>query len=122
MELSQLEVFLAVARERRFSRAADKLFRTQSAVSQTVRKLEEELGVSLFLREGKRLRLAPAGKILLDYADRMLALADEAKASVRDPRPRGLFRLGAMESAAAVRLPGPKSRMTTSVGPSVSMV
>ena len=42
MELSQLEVFLAVARERRFSRAAEKLFRTQSAVSQTIRKLEDE--------------------------------------------------------------------------------
>ena len=42
MELSQLEVFLAVARERRFSRAADKLFRTQSAVSQTIRKLEDD--------------------------------------------------------------------------------
>jgi len=47
MELSQLEVFLAVARERRFSRAAEKLFRTQSAVSQTIHKLEGELGEAL---------------------------------------------------------------------------
>jgi DNA-binding transcriptional LysR family regulator len=47
MELSQLEVFLAVAREHRFSRAAEKLYRTQSAVSQTIRKLEDELGESL---------------------------------------------------------------------------
>ncbi len=46
MELSQLEVFLAVAREHRFSRAAEKLYRTQSAVSQTIRKLENELGES----------------------------------------------------------------------------
>ena len=44
MELSQLEVFLSVAREGRFSRAAEKLYRTQSAVSQTIRKLEDELG------------------------------------------------------------------------------
>ena len=44
MDLSQLEVFLAVARERRFSRAAEKLFRTQSAISQTIRKLEIEIG------------------------------------------------------------------------------
>ena len=47
MELSQLEVFLAVARERRFSRAAENLYRTQSAVSQTIRKLEDDLGESL---------------------------------------------------------------------------
>jgi DNA-binding transcriptional LysR family regulator len=45
--------------------------------------------------------------MLLDYADRLLALADEARAAVQDPRPRGVFRLGAMDSTAAVRLPGP---------------
>ncbi|HZP17456.1 MAG TPA: LysR family transcriptional regulator, partial [Terriglobales bacterium] len=50
MDLSQLEVFLAVAREGGFSRAADKLFRTQSAVSQAVRKLEAEIGEPLFDR------------------------------------------------------------------------
>ena len=57
----------------------------------------------------KRLHLSPAGQVLLDYADRLLALADEARHAVQDPRPRGIFRLGAMESTAAVRLPGPVS-------------
>jgi DNA-binding transcriptional LysR family regulator len=75
-----------------------------------VRQLEEELGTALFIREGKRrLHLAPAGRRLLDYADRLLALAEEARSAVQDPRPRGLLRLGAMESTAAVRLPTPLS-------------
>ena len=72
-----------------------------------IRQLEEDVGVSLFIREGKRLHLSPAGQVLLDYADRLLALAEEARHAVQDPRPRGIFRLGAMESTAAVRLPGP---------------
>jgi DNA-binding transcriptional LysR family regulator len=63
----------------------------------------------LFIREGKRLHLTPSGQVLLGYTDRLLALADEARAAVHDPRPRGMFRLGAMESTAAVRLPEPLS-------------
>jgi DNA-binding transcriptional LysR family regulator len=63
--------------------------------------------VRLFSRQGKRLVLTPAGQTLLDYADRLLALASEAEAALHDERPRGQFRLGAMESTAAVRLPGP---------------
>ncbi len=65
MELSQLEVFLAVARERTFSRAAEKLFRTQSAVSQTIRKLEDELGEALLDRSSREGVLTDAGKVLL---------------------------------------------------------
>ena len=61
MELSQLEVFLAVAREHRFSRAAEKLYRTQSAVSQTIRKLEDELGEALFDRSSREGVLTDAG-------------------------------------------------------------
>ncbi len=61
MDLSQLEVFLTVAREGRFSRAAEKLFRTQSAVSQTIRKLEDELGESLFDRSSRDGVLTDAG-------------------------------------------------------------
>ena len=53
--------------------------------------------------------LSPAGQVLLGYADRLLDLAQEAREAVQDVRPRGLFRLGAMESTAAVRLPGPLS-------------
>src|SRR3978361_1637596 len=58
------------------------------------------------VREGKRLPRAPAGQVLLGYAERLLALAEEARGAVHDEQPRGTFRLGAMESTAAVRLPG----------------
>jgi DNA-binding transcriptional LysR family regulator len=105
MDLSALRIFRAVVREGGVTRAAARLNRVQSNVTTRIRQLEEELGVALFLRQGKRLHLAPAGRVLVDYADRLLALADEARSAVQDQRPRGVFRLGAMESTAAVRLP-----------------
>ena len=107
MDLSELRIFRAVVREGGVTRAADRLHRVQSNITTRVRQLEEKLGTPLFIREGKRLHLTPSGQVLLGYADRLLALADEASAAVLDPRPRGTFRLGAMESAAAVRLPEP---------------
>jgi DNA-binding transcriptional LysR family regulator len=107
MDLSDLRIFAAVVRAGGVTRAAERLHRVQSNVTTRIRQLEEDLGVALFVREGKRLHVAPAGRLLLDYADRLLALADEAQDAVRDARPRGLFRLGAMESTAAVRLPAP---------------
>jgi len=86
MELSQLEVFLAVARERRFSRAAEKLFRTQSAVSQTIRKLEDELGEALFDRSSREGVLTDAGKVLLEYAEKLINLRSEAAESLTELR------------------------------------
>lgn len=109
MDLSDLRIFRAVVREGGVTRAAERLHRVQSNVTTRVRQLEEDLGVGLFIREGKRLHLAPAGRVLIDYADRLLALAEEARNAVHDPRPRGLFRIGSMESTAAVRLPAPLS-------------
>lgn len=107
MDLAQLHIFRTVVRAGGVTRAAEQLRRVQSNVTTRVRQLEDELGVKLFIREGKRLHLSPAGKVLLDYADRLLALANEARESVQDAKPRGLLRLGAMESTAAVRLPAP---------------
>jgi DNA-binding transcriptional LysR family regulator len=105
MDLSDLKIFSAVVHAGGITRAAEQLRRVQSGVTTRIRQLENELGVQLFIREGKRLHLAPAGKILLGYADQMFALAEEAQAAVRDRSPGGHFRLGAMESTAAVRLP-----------------
>ncbi len=93
-------------REGSVTRAAERLHRVQSNVTTRIRQLEEDLAVALFIREGKRLHLAPAGQVLLGYAERLLALADEVRGAVRDARPRGTFRIGSMESTAAVRLPG----------------
>ncbi len=106
MDLTDLLIFNAVVREGGVTRAAERLHRVQSNVTTRIRQLEEDLAVPLFIREGKRLHLAPAGQVLLGYADRLLALADEASGAVQDAKPRGTFRLGAMESTAAVRLPG----------------
>jgi DNA-binding transcriptional LysR family regulator len=86
VELSQLEVFLAVAREHRFSRAADKLFRTQSAVSQTIRKLEDELGEALFDRSSREGVLTDAGKVLYEYAEKLINLRGEAAESLSELR------------------------------------
>ena len=109
MELSDLNIFRTVVQAGGITRAAEKLNRVQSNVTTRIHQLEEQLGVQLFIREGKRMHLSPAGKVLLDYADRLLDLAHEARESVHDAKPRGLFRLGAMESTASVRLPAPLS-------------
>jgi DNA-binding transcriptional LysR family regulator len=105
MELSDLTVFRAVARAGGVTRAALQLHRVQSNVTTRIKNLEERLGVALFVREGRGMRLSAHGAVLLGYADRLLALADEAREALRDSKPRGLLRLGAMESTAAVRLP-----------------
>jgi DNA-binding transcriptional LysR family regulator len=86
MDLAQLEVFLAVAREGRFSRAADKLFRTQSAVSQTIRKLEEELSEPLFDRTSRDGVLTDAGQVLREYAEKLLNLRSDAQEALVELR------------------------------------
>lgn len=107
MDLAALHIFRTVARTGGIIRAAEQLHRVQSNVTTRIKQLEEDLGTPLFLREGKRMQLSPAGKILLEYANRLLALADEARLAVQDTTPRGTLRLGAMESTAAARLPAP---------------
>ena len=107
MDLADLQIFRSVVQEGGVTRAAEKLHRVQSNVTTRVRQLEADLGVQLFIREGKRLHLSPEGKVLLDYADRLLDLAQEAREALHDAEPRGPLRLGAMESTAAMRLPVP---------------
>ena len=107
MDLTDLQIFRSVVQEGGVTRAAEKLNRVQSNVTTRVRQLEADLGVELFIREGKRLHLSPAGQRLLDYADRLLDLAQEAREAMHDAEPRGLLRLGTMESTAAMRLPMP---------------
>jgi DNA-binding transcriptional LysR family regulator len=109
MDLADLRIFRSVANEGGITRAAEKLHRVQSNITTRVRQLEDDLGVELFIREGKKLHLSPSGKLLLGYADRLLDLAQEARDAVHDASPRGLLRLGAMESTASIRLPAPLS-------------
>lgn len=105
MELSQLRIFQAVAEEGSITRAAERLHRVPSNLSTRLRQLEELLGVELFRRQRQRLQLSPAGKVLLDYTGRMLALRDEAFAAVQGGQPAGNFALGTMYSTAAIQLP-----------------
>jgi DNA-binding transcriptional LysR family regulator len=107
MDLAQLEVFLAVAQERRFSRAADKLHRTQSAVSQTIHKLEEELGEPLFDRSSREGLLTDAGQVLQEYAERLLNLRTNAHAALAELRElhKGTLAIAANEFTALYLLP-----------------
>ncbi|AHC63411.1 LysR family transcriptional regulator NmoR [Pseudomonas aeruginosa] len=105
MDLSSLEIFRAVAHEASVTRAAQQLQRAQSNVTTRILQLEEDLGVELFLRDGKRMSLTERGSEFLAYAEQLLALADEARQSMHPAEPGGRLRLGSMESTAASRLP-----------------
>jgi DNA-binding transcriptional LysR family regulator len=107
MELGELKVFVTVATEHSFSRAAIKLCRTQPAVSQAVRRLEEDLGELLFDRSTKSAKLTHAGDALLPEAIQLLRMADEAAATVRQrsQRARAVLRIGGDERDAHILLP-----------------
>ncbi len=99
MDLFQLETFLAVAQTGSFSGAAKVVHRTQPAVSQVVRKLEEELGEALFDRSSRDGTLTDAGRVLQEYAQKMLNLRREARASLEELRQfqRGMLTIAANE-------------------------
>src|SRR5258706_2191681 len=107
MDLAALKIFLAVAHERSFSRAAAKVHRTQPAVSQAVRRLEVELGEQLFDRSSKTGTLTEAGKMLQNYGQRLVRLAEETESAVRELRDlrRGRVLIGANEAAVDTLLP-----------------
>src|SRR4051812_22274191 len=86
MDINQLEVLVTVARERSFSRAAEVLGRTQPAISQSIRRLEQEIGERLFDRSSKDGTLTPAGEVLMDHARQMLNLRNSATRSMRELR------------------------------------
>ncbi|HYT50360.1 MAG TPA: LysR family transcriptional regulator [Pyrinomonadaceae bacterium] len=107
MDINQLEVFLAVAQEKSFSRAAETLHRTQPAVSQAIRRLESELGEVLFDRSSKDGTLTAAGRVLLDFSQQMLNLRHHAHSAIRELRDldRGKLSLGANEYTVMSLLP-----------------
>ena len=107
MDIPQLETFLAIIEERGFSRAALRLHRTQPAVSQTIRRLEDDLGERLFERGSREGALTPAGEVLRLYAERLLRLRSEARSAVEQLRTlaRGRLTLAANEYPSHVLLP-----------------
>lgn len=107
MDLNQLETFLAVAEERSFSRAAQRLHRTQPAISQVIRKLEASVGETLFDRAARDGSLTAAGELLREYAQRLLALRREASSALDELKSleRGHLQLAANEYTCMYLLP-----------------
>src|SRR5262245_20908861 len=112
MDLPQLEHLLAVAVEGSFTRAAERVCRTQPAVSQSIKKLEEEVGTPLFARDVHDVVLTDAGRTLVEYARKMVGMRDEAMRRLRELKhfESGNLSIAAHESAAVYLLPGPLRR------------
>ncbi len=109
MDLLQLEHFLAVVEEGTFTRAAERVSRTQPAVSQSIKKLEEEVGAPLFARDANEVSLTEAGKLLLDYARNVVRARDEVMRGMGALKSlkSGSLTIVAHESAAVYLLPAP---------------
>jgi DNA-binding transcriptional LysR family regulator len=109
MDLLQLEHFLAVVEERTFTRAAERVGRTQPAISQSVKKLEDEVGAPLFARDLHDVSLTEAGKVLVEYARKMVRARDDAVRDVGALKTlkSGTLNIAAHESAAVYLLPAP---------------
>jgi DNA-binding transcriptional LysR family regulator len=107
VDLGELQVFLMVAKEGSFSRAAERLYRTQPAISLGIRKLEDSLGQPLFVRGSRPVRLTDAGTLLKDYAERLLNLRDEVTKGLTELEglQRGELSLGVNESSIHALLP-----------------
>jgi DNA-binding transcriptional LysR family regulator len=107
MDFDQLNTFVEVAKQGSFSLAGRKVYRSQSAVSAQIRQLEQEYGEKLFGRLGKSVRLTPAGEVLFQYANRMLAMRQESLRVVADESatPRGVLTVGANEATCLYVLP-----------------
>ncbi|MEV0012081.1 LysR family transcriptional regulator [Streptomyces sp. NPDC047973] len=107
MELRHLRTFRAVARTLNFTRAAAELSYAQSSVTEQIQSLESELAAKLFDRTNRKLSLTPAGERLVEYADQMLLLVQEARTAVEDEarQPGGQLTIGGLETLCAHRLP-----------------
>lgn len=105
LDTDLLRAFVAVADARNFTRAGDALGRTQAAVSQQVRRLEEVVGKRVFERDTKSVSLTREGELLLTYARRMLTLNDEAMALMRRPVTLPSVRIGTPDDYATMLLP-----------------
>lgn len=106
MELRQLKIFVAVAEEKSFTRAAEKMGYAQSNITTQVRLLEEEFNTRLFERLGKRIALTAEGEKLLYHAKRLLRYSSEIKeAMTSSPEPGGILNIGIAESLCLFKLP-----------------
>src|ERR1043166_5606417 len=105
-----LRSFVAIVDSGSMLHAADQVFVPQSALSLQIKRLEEMVQQALFIRDGRRLTLAPAGDVLLGYARRLLSLHDEAVAAVSAGQLSGSVRIGMVQDFAETLLPGVLAR------------
>lgn len=113
LDLSSLRSFVAIADTGGVTRAAGLLNLTQSAVSMQLKRLEEGLGLSLFMRSARKLSLTPEGEQLLTFARRMLSLNDEALSRLTSDRYEGEIRLGVPHDIVYPAMPGVLKRMAS---------
>ena len=106
LDIDQLQTFVAIVDTGSFTKAADKVFKTQSAVSMQMRRLEERIGKQLFTKDGRGNRLTGEGDRLLNYARRMIRLNNEAIAAFDDNRLEGTLRIGTPDDYADRYMPG----------------
>jgi DNA-binding transcriptional LysR family regulator len=104
LDLELLRSFVSVVEAGGFTRAGERVHRTQSTVSQQIKRLEEDVGQPLLNRSGKDVTPTEAGERLLSYARRLLSLAEEARDVLAQPGNEGAIRLGVPEDFAAYRL------------------
>ncbi|HWU63506.1 MAG TPA: LysR substrate-binding domain-containing protein [Ensifer sp.] len=105
LDIDQLQTFVAIVDTGSFTKAADRVFKTQSAVSMQMRRLEERLSKQLFIKDGRGNKLTPEGERLLIFARRMLRLNNEAVAAFDDNRLEGSLRIGTPDDYADRYMP-----------------
>jgi DNA-binding transcriptional LysR family regulator len=131
LDLDQLKTFVAIAESGSFTRAADRVAKTQSAVSMQMRRLEERVGKPIFARDGRQSRLSEDGERLLAYARRLLRLNDETLAAFEEAELSGRVRLGTPDDYADRFLPeilarfaasNPRAEVTVVCAPTPTLV
>jgi len=105
LELDVLRTFVAIAETNSFSSAANAVFRTPSAVSMQIKKLEETLGRAMFSRDARSVSLTPDGEVLLGYARRLLAINREAVSKFIIPEINGVVHIGSPDDVGDRILP-----------------
>ncbi|HBC97471.1 MAG TPA: LysR family transcriptional regulator [Clostridium sp.] len=106
MEFRNLITFSEIAHLKSFTKAAEELGYAQSTITTQIKLLEEELGIKLFEKIGRKIHLTSKGKILLKYAENIISLTEEAREAVGGiDFPHGILRIGIVESLCTMRLP-----------------